>query len=283
MTTISETLKYAAGVLKEHGVAEPRREAASLLALALGKDRTFLIAHPEYELSENEKDAFEKLLARRAAGEPLQYIRGRQEFFGLDFVVGPDVLIPRPETELLVEAAVEILKTKENPRFCEIGVGSGCISVAILHEVKTASAVGADVSVKALETARFNAEKNSVAERLKLVESDVFENIEKERFDLIVSNPPYVPAADFATLQREVRDFEPHIALTDGGDGLSIIEKIIGGAPGFLKPDSFLLMEIGFNQSNKVRGMFALDVWEAVEFLPDLQGIPRIARARLKS
>lgn len=268
--------------MKQNGIAEPRREARSLLEFALGKDKTFLIAHPEYELSETEKSEFEKLLTRRAGREPLQYIRGHQEFYGLDFVVTPDVLIPRPETELIVEAAVEILKNKENPRFCEIGVGSGCISIAILHEIKNSFAVGADVSEKALEITRLNAEKNFVADRLFLRKSDVFENFENENFDLVVSNPPYVPTGDFETLQREVRDFEPHIALTDGGDGLSIIEKIIFDSPKFLKPDCFLLMEIGFNQSFKVKEMFDPKIWQTVEFLPDLQGIPRMLKARLK-
>lgn len=279
---ISETLKNATEILKRSGIAEPRREAASLLALALEKDRTFLIAHPEYELTEKESAEFAGTLARRAAHEPLQYIRGRQEFYGLDFLVTPDVLIPRPETELIVEAAIEILKQEENPRFCEIGTGSGCISVSILHEIKAATATGADVSEKALQMTKVNAERNAVSDRLKLIKSDVFENFEeREKFDLIVSNPPYVPAEDFTTLQAEVRDFEPRTALTDGGDGLSIIAKIITAAPRFLKPGGYLLMEIGFNQSDKVRGMFVSRVWEPAEFLPDLQGIPRMARARL--
>lgn len=279
---ISETLKKATEILKQNGIAEPRREANSLLAFALEKERTFFIAHPEYKLSEKEKTDFENFLTRRAAHEPLQYIRGTQEFFGLDFVVTPDVLIPRPETELIVEAAVEILKEKENPQFCEIGTGSGCISVSILHAVKNAIAKSSDVSEKALEITKLNAEKNLVADRLTLIKSDVCVNYEDEKFDLIVSNPPYVPTEDFETLQAEVRDFEPHIALTDGKNGLSIIEKIIIDAPNFLKPDCYLLMEIGFNQSNKVREMFDLQIWRAVEFLPDLQGIPRMVKAHLK-
>ncbi len=280
---ISETLHKATETLKENGITEPRREANSLLAFALGRDKTFLIAHSEYELSEYEKTVFSKLLTRRAAHEPLQYIRGQQEFFGFDFIVTSDVLIPRPETELIVEAAIEILKTKEKPRFCEIGTGSGCISVSILHEVKTATATGADISEHALQITKINAEKNEVIDRLKLLKSDVFENFEDEKFDLIVSNPPYVPTADFETLQSEVRDFEPHIALTDGKDGLTIIERIISHAPKFLKSDCYLLMEIGFNQSMSVREMFDETFWQTVEFLPDLQGIPRMVKARLKT
>src|SRR5688572_23919157 len=153
MPNIAENLRKATEVLQASGLAEPRREAASLLALALEKDKIFLIAHPEYELSSEETSKFQGFLERRARREPFQYIRGKQEFYGLDFTLTPDVLIPRPETELLVENAIEILKEQENSRFCEVGVGSGCISVAILHEVKTAMATGFDISAKALQIA----------------------------------------------------------------------------------------------------------------------------------
>lgn len=280
---ISETLNKAAEILKQNGIAESRREANSLLAFALEKDRTFFIAHPEYELSENESHNFQKILERRAAREPLQYIRGTQEFFGLDFIVTPDVLIPRPETELLVEAAIEILKTKQNPRFCEIGTGSGCIVISILQRLENATATGADISKTALKITELNAKKNAVEERLNLINSDVFENFKDEKFDLIVSNPPYISITDFENLQLEVRDFEPQNALTDGKNGLSIIEKIISDAPKFLKSDRFLLIEIGFDQSNEVRAMFDSQIWQSVEFLQDLQGIPRTVKAHLKA
>lgn len=277
---ISEILKSATGILLENGIAEPRREANSLLAFALQKDKTFLIAHSEYELSDEEETNFNKLLERRANREPFQYIVGKQEFYGLDFIVSKDVLIPRPETELIVEAAIEILKMQENSSFCEVGVGSGCLSVSILHENTTATAIGVDISAKALKIARKNAETHKVLERLELKLSDIFDILENETFDLIVSNPPYIPSEDFDGLQAEVRDFEPQNALTDGKDGLSIVEKIIADAPKFLKPNGFLLMEIGFNQSTEVREMFLPNLWQTVEFLPDLQGIPRILKAR---
>ena len=278
---ISEALRTATEILRESGIGEPRREAASLLAFALGKDRTFLITRDDYELSETEKTRFQSLLQRRANREPLQYIKGVQEFYGLDFIVTPGVLIPRPETEMIVENAVEILKALENPRFCEVGVGSGCISVAVLYHAKKASAIGLDVSEKALEIAGLNAGKHHVAGRLKLEISDVYEALTGEKFDLIVSNPPYIPQADIEHLQREVRDFEPFEALTDGADGLSIIERIIDGAPRFLKPEGFLLLEIGYTQSEAVESFFAADVWRSVETLPDLQGIPRTVRAQI--
>lgn len=280
MPNISETIKRATEILRNSGIAEPNREAKSLLTLALGKDKTFLIAYPEYELNEKEEDVFSAYLERRSRHEPFQQIAGRQEFWGLDFIVTPDVMIPRPETELIVEAGIEILQKRENPRFCEVGIGSGCISVSILHEEKDASAIGLDISEKALRIAKKNAEKSGVSDRLEFRISDVFGNLDGgEKFDLIVSNPPYVPGVDVASLQAEVRDFDPHVALTDGKDGLSIIGKLINESPKFLKPSGFLLMEFGFNQSEKVREMFLPEIWKWVEFFPDLQGIPRMVKA----
>ncbi len=279
MPNISETLKIAAEVLRQSGIAEPRREANSLLAFTLQKDRTFLIAYSEYELSGEEEKRFREFLQRRAKREPFQHITGKQEFYGLDFEVTKDVLIPRPETELIVENAVKILP--ENAKFCEVGIGSGCISVSILHEIKTASAIGLDVSEKALQIAGKNAETHNVFDRLELKISDVFNILQTEKFNLIVSNPPYISSKDIKSLQAEVRDFEPLSALTDGADGLSIIKKIVDDAPQFLKPRGFLLMEIGFGQAHEVKQMFSSNIWQSVEVLPDLQNIPRIVKANL--
>ena len=281
MPNISETLKQATEILQASGIVEARREAKSLLAFVLDKNQTFLVAHSEYELSVEEKTQFQAVLERRASREPFQYIVGRQEFCGLDFTVTKDVLIPRLETEMLVEAAIEILR--KNARFCEVGIGSGCISVSILHQVKTASAIGLDASERALAIAERNAKTHRVLERLELKLSNVFDNLQDEKdekFDLIVSNPPYISSEEMKTLQREVRDFEPHIALTDGKNGLSIVEKIIGTAPNFLKADGFLLMEIGFNQAIKVREMFDKTIWREVEILPDIQSILRMVKAK---
>ena len=189
MRNISEIIEFSTEVLNKNEIKEPRREAKSLLAFALEKDQTFLIAHPEYQLNTEQEKHFSKLLERRAAREPFQYITGKQEFYGLDFIVSPDVLIPRPETEIIVENAIEVLKKKSNPRFCEIGVGSGCISISILNEIKTATAIGVDISENALQIARQNAEKHSVENRLELKVSDMFSNIKDKKFDLIVSNP----------------------------------------------------------------------------------------------
>lgn len=279
---ISEALKNATAILQESGIEEARREANSLLAFAIQKDKTFLIAHDDYLLSEKERTFFKEVTTRRADREPFQYIIGKQEFFGLDFIVTPDVLIPRPETELIVENAIEILRDKENPAFCEVGVGSGCISVSILHEIKSAIAIGLDISEKALRIAGENAEKHEVTERLKLKTSDVFTALKDEMFELIVSNPPYIPSEDIFGLQPEVRDYEPLNALTDGENGLSIVKRIIVQTPDFLESGGVLLMEIGFDQSTEVESLFDAEIWHSVEFLYDLQEIPRTVKAVLR-
>jgi release factor glutamine methyltransferase len=280
LPNIFEHLNNAAKILQSSGIEQPRREAASLLAFALKKDKTFLISHPEYKLSNVEEKRFRRFLKRRALREPFQYITGKQEFYGLDFLVTPDVLIPRPETELIVENAVEILRGKEHARFCEVGVGSGCISVSILHEIKSASAIGFDISGKALKIAKKNAVVHRVLERLELKISDVFEKLRDEKFDLIVSNPPYVSSEDIKNLQAEVRDFEPLMALTDDGDGVSIIERIITGAPTFLNNNGFLLLEIGLAQASRVSAMFSPQIWKDIDIFPDLQGIARMVKAQ---
>ena len=277
-----ETLQESSRILAESGIDDAPRQAASLLGLALDKDRAFLIAHPEYELNGGEQIRFEEYLSRRAAREPLQYIRGTQEFYRLEFDVEPGVLIPRPETEILVENAIGLLKDEAGPWLCEVGVGTGCISISVLHEVRQAFATGLDISDTALDLTRKNALKHGVSERLKLARSDIFGALGQEKFDLIVSNPPYIPKPEYDRLQPEVRDFEPAAALTDGGTGLSIIEKIVLEAPKYLRPGGFLLMEIGFGQAEKAAQMFASAIWPGFEILPDLQSIPRIVKARVQ-
>lgn len=277
---VAKAHSSGAEILHQAGISGPRREAASLLAFVLEKDPAFLIAHPDHQLSEGEASTFENAIRRRSAHEPFQYITGRQEFWRLEFEVTPDVLIPRPETEILVEAALGILSNIERPSFCEVGVGSGCIAIAILHSVEKATAVGTDVSLAALAVAARNARKHDVASRLELRKGSVFDGIAGP-FDLIVSNPPYVPDEQIESLQAEVRDFEPRPALSGGPDGLEIIRRIVLDAPKFLKPGGSLLMEIGFDQSERVRGLFEPAIWATIDFLPDLQGIPRIIMARV--
>ena len=279
---IASALTKSAADLAAANISEPRREAASLLALSLDQTSAFLYAHPDYVLTGDEVARYAECVGRRATREPFQYITGRQEFFGLEFAVRPGVLIPRPETELLVESAIEILKPISSPQFCELGVGTGCISISILNGVKGATALGVDISPAALALTEENADAHGVASSLKLVESDLFAKV-TGRFDMIVSNPPYIADADREDLQPEVRDFEPTPALFAGRDGLDIIRRIIASAPRFLLPNSYLLMEIGFGQSRAVKSLFGDSVWRSVELLPDLQGIPRVVVAPLKT
>lgn len=279
---VSNALTTASTEFLKAGIDEPRREAVSLLCFILKKPSSFLVAHPEYVLNDIELATFTSFIARRAAREPFQYLTGKQEFWGLDFIVTPDVLIPRPETEILVEAAIEILTILKDPRFCEIGVGSGCISVSILHSVPEATAVGIDISPPAIKLARTNAENHGVASRLSLVGGDVF-NAVGERFDLIVSNPPYIPDDEMDSLQAEVLGFEPHLALRGGPGGLKIVQRIIAKASHYLKPRGSLLIEIGMSQWPRVEAMFDREMWVTVEHLPDHRQIPRIVRARLRS
>ncbi len=281
MTSIAQCLKAGENALSEAGVPDASRQATSLLQFAIARDRAFIIAHPDYELSDNEYELYGTSIARRAAREPFQHIVGRQEFYGLDFIVTPDVLIPRPETELIVERAIELLSEARSPRFLEIGVGSGCISVAILKHVSKAAGVAVDVSKAALEIARRNVEMHDVAARLEIFHSDIYESLNEKSFDLIVSNPPYVPIAQYAGLQPEVRDHDPRVALTDESTGLTIIERIVEGAPSFLTPSGRLLMEIGFGQHEPVEALFDPLRWASVSLVHDLQGIPRTIDAAL--
>ncbi len=281
MQTITEHLTEATRILEASVIADSRREASSLLLAAIKKDKTFLYVHPEYELNDAERKLFHSFIQRRANREPFHYILGYKEFYGLDFEVTPDVLIPRPETEMLVTHSIQILREIEKPQFCEIGVGSGCISVSILHDLVKASATGLEISEKAIAVANRNSIKHNVSDRINIKQSNVYSALVDKSFDLIVSNPPYVPASDIPDLQAEIRDFEPHSALTDGGEGLSIIERIIVEAPRFLRREAFLLIEIGMGQAEAVNGMFDSGIWQTVEILPDFQAIPRMVRAKI--
>jgi release factor glutamine methyltransferase len=276
--TIAEVLREAAAELDRGGVPEARREAGSLLSFILGKDRTFLITHAEDEADEDSVIRFREFVERRAAGEPLQYIVGVQDFYGREFRVTPDVLIPRPETELLVEAVLQIVgEAGAAPLICDVGTGSGCIAVTLLCELVNARAVLIDKWPAALEIARLNARNLSVADRALFVESDCFNSLDStHQFDLIVSNPPYVAEKALKGLQREVRDHEPVVALSPGEDGLSVIRRLIDDGPFFIKPNGHMLMEIGFDQGEVVERLIDGSAWSLREIRPDLQGIPRI-------
>lgn len=281
MATIGDILVESSAALAAAGIEDSRREASSLLALALGRDRTFLIANPDLVLDETDESRFRALMGKRADRVPFQHLAGVQEFYGLDFRVTPAVLIPRPETEFAVEAALKLLGQTENPRFAEVGVGSGCIAVSLLHGLPGGSAVGLELSEEAIEVASENALRHGVLSRLELRRSDVFSALrDDERFDLIISNPPYIPASEMDGLQPEVRDHDPKQALTDGGDGLSVIRRIVAETPMHLAPRGSLIIEIGHGQRDLVESLFDPGIWGSPHFVDDLQGIPRVAVAR---
>lgn len=278
--SIADSLREAADALQTAGVPEARREAGSLLSFVIGKDRTFLISHAEDSIDDADLERFRDAVARRAEGEPLQYIAGVQDFFGREFRVTTDVLIPRPETELLVEAALELIADISEPLICDVGTGSGCIAVTLLCERSDARGVAVDVSEAALAVAADNARRHGVAERIDLKISDCFDAVGETAFDLVVSNPPYVSSDALAGLQREVRDHEPLVALSPGEDGLSVIRRLLQDGPGFLKPHGHLIMEIGFDQGEKIRELIDPSMWHLVGIRPDLQSIPRIVVVR---
>lgn len=278
--SIADTLREATQALQTAGVAEARREAGSLLSFVIGKDRTFLLSHAQDLLAITDLDRFREAVARRAEGEPTQYITGVQDFFGREFRVTPDVLIPRPETELLVEAALKTIADLSAPFVCDVGTGSGCIAVTLLCERSHAQAVAVDVSQAALAIAAENARRHGVEKRIELKISDCFDAVNQTAFDLVVSNPPYVSSEALPGLQREVRDHEPLIALSPGADGLSVIRRLLQDAPRFLKPGGHLIMEIGFDQGEKIRELIVPEMWHLVDIRPDLQSIPRIVVVR---
>ena len=276
MPTIADIITSGEALLNEAGIPDPRRDSATLVRLAIRRDRAFIYSHPEYEPTEEESRRIDEYLRRRSNREPLQYIRGTQEFYGFEFEVASDALIPRPETEMLVERAVEILNELKEPRILDLGTGTGCIPVSILRCIPNASGLAVDISPAALGVAARNAEMHGVLGRLKLIRSDLFEKVPNTNFDLIVSNPPYVPKGDVAHLQPEVREHEPRIALTDESDGTSIIARIIRDSRHFLAPGGVLLVEIGFGQSERVLKFAAAYGWRSARVEPDLQGIPRM-------
>jgi release factor glutamine methyltransferase len=264
-----------------------RRDAEVLLASILQRDRTWLFLHAEDELAATDAAAFRERVARRAAHEPLQQITGVQEFFGLPLRVTRDTLIPRPETEHLVEAvlawaAIQPAAQTSGLRLLDVGTGTGAIALALAKHLPQAEIVACDLSEAALEVARHNARKLGLESRVRFLLSDLLEAFGPElqqgrRFDAVVSNPPYVPTGDAAELQTEVRDFEPHSALFAGEDGLDVYRRLIPQAHTALVPGGLLAMEIGFGQRDALAGL--LSDWKDVGFLDDYAGIPRVVLA----
>ena len=246
----------------------------------LGCDRAYLFGHPERVLTPEEQSRFDAAVQQRTQRMPTQYITGHQEFWGLDLIVSPAVLIPRPETEHVVEAVLELARDLPAPRIVDVGTGSGCIALALAKELPGAEIHAVDISPAALEVARANALRHGLFERIHFQESDLLGALSGAHgsFDLVVSNPPYVGETEREELQREVRDFEPEKALFGGVTGLEVMERLIPQAQCALRHGGWLVMEIGRGQDAALRGL--LRDWKSVDFTPDLQGIPRVVAAQ---
>ncbi len=285
--------------------ARARRDAQTLLLHLIGKNSAWLLAHQGEEFGGCTAIHYAATLERRFKGEPIQYITGETEFYGLPFRVTRDVLIPRPETEHLVERVLalafqklgassstrtlvqgsESTIQKAAPAICElrildIGTGSGAIAVALAHKLPGSQITATDISASALNLARENAARNHVAAQIRFLQGDLLAPVAGEVFDIIVSNPPYVPAADRASLAVEVRDHEPTQALFAGDNGLEIFHRLIPAAFDALAPGGFIALEIGFGQSPAIHALLTAAGFQHVAFTPDLQGIPRVATAQ---
>ena len=270
--TLQQALLQGTKLLEEGSIASPRLTAEVLLSHALQCERPFLYAHGERELREVEWIHYGRYLHERLNGKPTQYITGRQEFYGREFRVTPDVLIPRPETELVVETGLRLGVR----RAVDVGCGSGAIAVTLRLETG-AEVYGTDISAAALHVARDNAQR--LGARVVFVQCDLLDGIANKSMDLIVSNPPYVPLGDRAGLQREVRDHEPEAALFAGPTGFEIYQRLVGDAPRVLRRGGWLVVELGYNGKDRVTAMLG-ECWRDVKVAADLAGIPRVLAAR---
>jgi release factor glutamine methyltransferase len=271
--TVDTALRQGVRILEDGGIAVPRLTAEVLLAHAMRVERVYFFAHPERELSELEWLHYGRYLHERLGGKPTQYITGHQEFYSRDFRVTPDVLIPRPETEHVVEVALEVARGAQ--RVVDIGTGSGALAVTLCLEMG-AETWATEISPVAARVAAGNAAR--LGAQVHFVVCDLMEAIAAGTMDLIVSNPPYVPVTQREGLQREVRDFEPHVALFAGETGFELYDRIVAGAPRELKPGGWLVMELGFTSLGRVQAL--LSGWDALRVVPDLAGIPRVIAAR---
>ena len=260
-----------------------RRDAETLLAHVLGCERAWVLAHPEAELDATHAETFFEFVARRNSGEPLQYITGGQEFYGLELQVTPDVLIPRPETEHLVESVLAWAVAQPGTlRIADIGTGSGAIAIALAAHLPSAELIATDISPSALAVARNNADRLGIGRRIRFVQGDLLSGVDAEiaagmRFDVVASNPPYIPAGDAAEMQREVVAHEPHTALFAGKLGLDVYQRLIPVAQSALREGGLLAMEIGFGQRHALEQL--LIGWGDVRFVDDYSNIPRVALA----
>jgi release factor glutamine methyltransferase len=281
-------LRAAIARLEECGVPSAPLAAELLLMHVLQCDRAWLYAHPESELSPKDAATYAQLIERRGEGVPTQYLTGRQEFWGLEFEVGPGVLIPRPETEQVIEVALERLSARraEPLRIADVGTGSGCIAIALASELPRAEIVATDISAAALTFAQRNAARHGVSNRIQFLKANLLEMAieapmrRESGFDLIVSNPPYVGRNDAGSLPREVREHEPAEALFAGDDGLEIYPALIDEAARNLAPNGSLVLEIGYNGAQYVGSLLSASQWTDLRVTRDLAGIERVISAR---
>lgn len=293
-TDVRTALKEGMALLRAANVPSSTLAAELLLMHALARDRTWLYTHPESEIDASAARNYFGLITRRAAGEPTQYLTGKQEFWGLEFEVTPAVLIPRPETEHVIEVALERLGARgikinmrtgepSSPlRIADVGTGSGCLAVALAHELPHAEIFATDISAAALEVARRNAARHGVSSRVQFFEGDLLKPISASSgsFDFIVSNPPYVAQNDAAILAREVREHEPHAALFGGPTGIEMYERLIEEASELLRSSGVLVLELGYNSAQPVRAILMEQRnWVNVSVTDDLAGIPRVLAA----
>jgi release factor glutamine methyltransferase len=278
----NEVISAAAHLTTGPHTERARQDAETLLLHVLGENKAWLMAHADETLPSDQGRSYIELVERRYHGEPIQYIVGETEFYGLPFSVAPDVLIPRPETEHLVEKSLELAThfPASNPqiRILDVGTGSGAIAVALARNLPQATITAIDLSAKALTIAGKNAARNAVM--IRFLEGDLLAPVAGERFEIIVSNPPYVPVADRATLSVEVRDHEPALALFAGDDGLEVYRQLIPEAYEALIHGGYIALEIGYGQLPAITELLSNCGFEKVEFVADLQGIPRVVSAR---
>ena len=251
---IEIAIKKACQELKNNQIRSALLDSELLLSKVIKKDREFLLLNLDKELSQNEQDSFKKLILKRAKGKPLAYLTGIKSFWKHDFKVSEKVLIPRPDTEIIIEQVLKIYKNRDYINFLEVGVGSGCIALSILKEKKSFLGTGIDLSQDCIEICRYNAKKLDVNNRIKLIKSDV-DNLIFRKYDLIVSNPPYIKKFDLNKLNREVINYEPKLALDGGLEGLSVIRKVIKKSSELIKIHGKLILEIGYDQRVPVKKM----------------------------
>ncbi|MBN1567248.1 MAG: peptide chain release factor N(5)-glutamine methyltransferase [Acidobacteria bacterium] len=286
MHTIADIRSWASEELRRARVDSPVLTADLLLGFLIGWDRVRILSHGEQQVSDETWDRLRRLVLRRANGEPLQYLTGEQEFFGLAFRVTPEVLIPRPETEILVEKALDLIRGNypSSIRFADIGAGSGCIAVSIAHEVPSSSGFAVDVSASALQIARENAVRHGVAERILFVQSNLLDGFpQKPCLDFVLCNPPYIALNECDSLPPEVKNHEPHKALFGGESGLEIYRRLVPEVSPRLNAGGYLLLEVGAGQAQRVGELVVGAGLRLREALNDLQGIARCLVAQKTS